>query len=150
MTYLCGVDIGGTFTDCAVVDAEGRLFPGKAPTTPDDRSKGFFDSLASAAERAGVTLAEVIEGTERLLHGTTVATNATVERKGAKVGLITTRGHGDVILMMRGTGRTVGLPVEAMLNLVESDKPEALVPRQRIREVDERIDYAGEVIVPLD
>jgi N-methylhydantoinase A len=66
-------------------------------------------------------VAELIDETERLLHGTTVATNAIVERKGAKVGLITTRGHRDVMLMMRGTGRTVGLPVEAMLNLVESE-----------------------------
>jgi N-methylhydantoinase A len=150
MAYLCGVDIGGTFTDCAIVDGEGRLFPGKAPTTPDDRSRGFFDSLASAAGKAGVDVAELIDETERLLHGTTVATNAIVERKGAKVGLITTRGHRDVMLMMRGTGRTVGLPVEAMLNLVESDKPAPLVPRALIREVDERVDYAGDIVVALD
>jgi N-methylhydantoinase A len=150
VAYVCGIDIGGTFTDCAIVDGEGRLFPGKAPTTPEDRSQGFFDSLSSAADQAGVELVDLLKGTERLLHGTTVATNAVVERKGAKVGLITTRGHRDVILMMRGTGRTVGLPVEAMLNLVESDKPVPLVPRSLIREVDERVDYAGEVIVALD
>ena len=150
MAYLCGVDIDGTFTDCAIVDGEGRLFPGKAPTTPEDRSKGFFDSVASAAERAGVSVAELIGQTDRFLHGTTVATNAMVERVGAKVGLITTRGHGDVLLMMRGTGRTVGLPVEAMLNLVESDKPAPLVPRALIREVDERVDYSGEVVVALN
>jgi N-methylhydantoinase A len=150
MSYVCGIDIGGTFTDCAIIDDQGRLFPGKAPTTPDDRSRGFFDSLASAAEQAGTDLRSLLAGTERLLHGTTVATNAMVERKGAKVGLITTRGHRDVMLMMRGTGRTVGMPVEAMLNLVESDKPVPLVPRALIREVDERVDYSGEVIVELD
>lgn len=150
MAYVCGIDIGGTFTDCAIIDDQGRLFPGKAPTTPGDRSQGFFDSLSSAAEHAGIDVQTLLDGTERVLHGTTVATNAMVERKGAKVGLITTRGHRDVMLMMRGTGRTVGLPVEAMLNLVESNKPVPLVPRSLIREVDERVDYSGEVIVELD
>jgi N-methylhydantoinase A len=150
MAYVCGIDIGGTFTDCAIIDDQGRLFPGKAPTTLEDRSQGFFDSLTSAAEHAGIPLQTLLDGTERILHGTTVATNAMVERKGAKVGLITTRGHRDVILMMRGTGRTVGVPVEAMLNLVASNKPVPLVPRSLIREVDERVDYAGEVIVSLD
>lgn len=150
MAYVCGIDIGGTFTDCAIIDDEGRLFPGKAPTTLDDRSRGFFDSLESAARHAGIELSALLRDSERVLHGTTVATNAMVERKGAKVGLITTRGHRDVILMMRGTGRTVGVPVERMLNLVESDKPVPLIPRGLIREVDERVDFAGEVVVPLD
>ncbi len=150
MAYVFGVDIGGTFTDCVIVDGAGNLFPGKAPTTPEDRSRGFFDSLESAASRAGTSLQEVLDGTERVLHGTTVATNAIVERKGASVGLITTRGHQDVIVMMRGSGRTAGLPVEAMLDLVGSGKPVPLVPRSLIREVDERVDFSGEVIVTLD
>jgi N-methylhydantoinase A len=150
VAFISGVDIGGTFTDSIVVDDGGRIFPGKAPTTPDDRSKGFFDSLASAAEAAGISLDELLAGTDRLLHGTTVATNAMVERKGATVGLITTRGHRDVMLMMRGTGRVTGVPIERMLDLPSTDKPEPLVPRARIREVDERVDYSGEVIVPLD
>ncbi len=150
MPYIAGIDIGGTFTDCVIVDDEGRLFPGKAPTTPDDRSQGFLDSLASAADRAGMSLAQLLAGTERVLHGTTVAVNAMVERKGAKVGLITTRGHGDVILMMRGNGRTAGLPIETMLNVAESSKPVPLVPRTLIRQVDERVDFAGDVVVSLD
>ena len=150
MSYIAGIDIGGTFTDCVIVDGEGRLFPGKAPTTPDDRSEGFLNSLTSAAERAGLTLFDLLAGTERVLHGTTVAVNAMVERKGAQVGLITTRGHQDVILMMRGNGRTAGLPIETMLNVAESKKPEPLVPRTFIREVDERVDFAGDVVVALD
>lgn len=150
MAYVFGVDVGGTFTDCVVVDDAGNLFPGKAPTTPDDRSLGFFASLESAAKRAGTTVEDVLSGTDRVLHGTTVATNAIVERKGATVGLITTRGHQDVIVMMRGSGRTAGLPVEAMLDLVGSGKPVPLVPRSLIRGVDERVDFSGEVIVPLD
>lgn len=150
MGFISGVDIGGTFTDCAVVDSAGKLFTGKAPTTPDDRARGFFDSLASAARAAGITPEDLLAGTDRLLHGTTVATNVVVERNGAKVGLITTRGHRDVILMMRGTGRTVGVPVEEMLDLAASNKPTPLIPRALIREVDERVDFAGDVILPLN
>ena len=150
MPYIAGIDIGGTFTDCVVVDETGKIHTGKSPTTPDDRSEGFLNSLASAAERAGITLEQLLAGTERVLHGTTVAVNAMVERKGAKVGLITTRGHGDVMLMMRGNGRTAGLPIETMLNVADSSKPVPLVPRTLIREVDERINYAGEEVVALD
>lgn len=150
MPFVCGVDFGGTFTDCVVVDPDGNLVLGKASTTPDDRSQGFMDSVASAARRLDLEVEDLLGETHRLLHGTTVATNAMVERKGAKVGLIATKGHGDAILMMRGAGRTAGLPVDKVLDIPGSDKPEPLVPRTRIREVTERIDYAGEMIVPLD
>jgi N-methylhydantoinase A len=150
MAFVCGVDIGGTFTDCVVVAPDGNLIVGKASTTPDDRSEGFVNSLASAARRLNLEVEDLLKDRQRLLHGTTVATNAMVERKGAKVGLIATKGHGDAILMMRGGGRTAGLPVDKVLDLPASYKPEPLVPRTMIREVTERVDYAGEVIVPLD
>ncbi len=150
MAFVCGVDIGGTFTDCVVVAPDGSLIVGKASTTPDDRSEGFVNSVASAARRLNLEVEDLLKDTQRLLHGTTVATNAMVERKGAKVGLIATKGHGDAILMMRGGGRTTGLPVDKVLDLPASYKPEPLVPRTMIREVTERVDYAGEVIVPLD
>ena len=150
MAFVCGVDIGGTFTDCVVVAPDGNLIVGKASTTPDDRSEGFVNSVASAARRLNLEVEDLLKDTQRLLHGTTVATNAMVERKGAKVGLIATKGHGDAILTMRGGGRTAGLPVDKVLDLPASYKPEPLVPRTMIREVTERVDYAGEVIVPLD
>ncbi|MDP9478903.1 MAG: hydantoinase/oxoprolinase family protein [Actinomycetota bacterium] len=150
MPFVCGIDIGGTFTDCVVVDSDGNLTLGKASTTPNDRSQGFMNSLTSAARRLNIEVEDLLKETQRLLHGTTVATNAMVERKGAKVGLITTKGHGDAILMMRGGGRTAGMPVDRVLDLPASYKPEPLVPRTMIREVTERVDFAGEVVVSLD
>lgn len=99
MAYLCGVDIGGTFTDCVLIDDTARMHVGKASTTPEDPSQGFLDSVRSAASHAGLDPAVVLADTTRLLHGTTVATNSVVQRRGATVGLIATKGHGDAILM---------------------------------------------------
>jgi N-methylhydantoinase A len=150
MAYLCGVDIGGTFTDCVLVGDDGTMYVGKASTTPDDPSQGFLDSIRSAAANAGVDPDSVLTETTRLLHGTTIATNAVVQRNGAKVGLITTKGHGDAILMMRGAGRTTGMPIDRMLDIPGSGKPQPLVPRTLIHEVTERVDFDGEVVVSLD
>jgi N-methylhydantoinase A len=133
-----------------VVDPHGNLVLGKAPTTPEDRSRGVMDSLASVARRLDLEVEDLLRETHRLFHGTTVATNAMVERKGARVGLIATKGHGDAILMMRGAGRTSGMSVDKVLDIPGSDKPEPLVPRIMIRKVTERIGYAGDVVVPLD
>lgn len=150
MSYLCGVDIGGTFTDCVLIDSSANMFVGKSSTTPDDPSRGFLDSIRSAAANAGTDPASVLPQITRLSHGTTIATNAVVERRGAKVGLVTTKGHGDAILMMRGAGRTSGMPIDRMLDIPASDKPEPLVPRNLIREVTERVDFDGEIVVSLD
>ncbi|NUT54460.1 MAG: hydantoinase/oxoprolinase family protein [Thermoleophilia bacterium] len=150
MTFVCGVDIGGTFTDAVVLDAEGRIHLGKRSSTPPSFEEGFFDALGAAAEAAGVTLEELLADTSHLIHGTTVATNAMVELKGAKVGLITTRGHRDVLPMMRSIGRVKGKSVEEIVRLSASRKPEPIVPRSLIEEVDERVDSKGEVVVGLD
>jgi N-methylhydantoinase A len=85
-----------------------------------------------------------------LSHGTTVATNVVVERRGAKVGLITTAGHGDALLIMRAYGRAAGLSAAATLRFSATAKPEPLVPRTLIHEIPERIDSQGEVVVALD
>ncbi|GBC81788.1 Acetophenone carboxylase gamma subunit [bacterium HR10] len=148
--YYCAVDTGGTFTDCVVGDSEGNLVFAKSPSTPHDFSEGFFATLALAAEHLGLTLPELMARTRRLMHGTTVGTNAMVELKGARVGLITTRGHGDAILIMRSVGRSAGLPIERLLHVSRHQKPRPLVPRHLIREVSERVDWRGEVIVPLN
>ena len=148
--YLVGIDIGGTFTDCAVVRADGEIFIGKSATTPHDLTEGFFGALEDVAQRLGLSASQLLGQTERLVHGTTQGTNALVARSGARVGLIATKGHGEAILVMNGGGRTAGLSVESMLDLPATDKPEPLVPRSRIVEVTERVDVAGQVIVPLD
>jgi N-methylhydantoinase A len=148
--FSIGTDIGGTFTDCVVVDGDGRVTTGKAPSTPDDFSRGFFDALAAAAGKLSVSLEQLLGRTDALVHATTSGTNAVVERQGSRVGLITTRGHGEAMLIMRGAGRTKGLEVDDILDIPGTDVPTPIVPRTRIREVTERVDSFGEVVVPLD
>jgi N-methylhydantoinase A len=150
MAFVCGVDIGGTFTDAVVLDPDGRIHLGKRSSTPPNFEDGFFDALAAAAAAAGVELDELLAQTSHLIHGTTVATNAMVELKGARVGLITTRGHRDVLPMMRSIGRVKGRSVEEIVRLSASRKPEPIVPRSLIEEVDERVDSKGQVVVELD
>ena len=147
--YMIGVDIGGTFTDCVVMDAQGHIVTGKSPTTPDDRSRGFFDSIERTADELGVDLGALLENCSRLVHGTTTGTNAIVERRGARVGLLATRGHDDAIFVMKGTGRTAGLSSEQALDVPETGKPAPLIPTQLIRPITERVDVDGDVIVPL-
>ncbi len=149
-SYLCGVDVGGTFTDAVVIDDAGKVTLAKSASTPDDFSRGFFAALEKAAVALGHSLETLLERASILSHGTTVATNAVVERRGAKVGLITTAGHGDAILIMRAYGRAAGLSAADTLRFSGTDKPQALVPRSLIREVPERIDKRGEIVVTLN
>jgi N-methylhydantoinase A len=149
---VAAVDIGGTFTDSVLVHGDGRVSYGKALSSPDDDfQSGFFGSLSSAATLAGHDPDDVFKDLTRLVsHGSTVATNIVVEGKGATVGLITTKGHEDTLLMMRGLGRVVGEPPENILRVTSTSKPPPLVPRERIRGVTERIDSTGTVVVDLD
>ncbi|HEX5091317.1 MAG TPA: hydantoinase/oxoprolinase N-terminal domain-containing protein, partial [Burkholderiales bacterium] len=101
MGYLVGIDIGGTFTDCAIVDGRGRLLTTKVPSTPQDFSKGMMDALATGARELDLTLEDFCRDIAFLSHGTTVGTNTIIQKRGAKVGLITTRGHEDAIHIMR-------------------------------------------------
>ena len=102
-TYLCGIDIGGTFTDCVVVDEAGRVTTGKAPSTPADFGEGLIAALDIVAGKLGTPLDALCQELAVLAHGTTVGTNAIIQKKGVKVGLITTKGHNDVIHIMRGS-----------------------------------------------
>ena len=144
-----GVDIGGTFTDCTIMHDGGRITTGKSPTTPDDRSRGFFDAIASAATNMGSTLESVMEQCDLLVHGTTTGTNAIVERRGAATGLLSTRGHDDAMFIMKGQGRTSGLSPDEALDVHSTYRPAPLVPRAMVRPITERIDVDGDVIVPL-
>ncbi len=150
MTYQVGVDIGGTFTDCVAVDAEGNLEIGKAPTTPDDFNQGVLEGLGRIAKKTGRDLTGFLREVDTIVLGTTIATNIMIELHGAKVGLITTRGHKDGLLMQRGMGRTAGLPVEQLFSVTTTRKPEPLVDYDMIVEIDERIDYAGREVVALN
>jgi len=146
---ICGVDTGGTFTD-SVILGDGLFATGKAPSTPREFSAGVFASLRRSAARLGIGLDEVLDRTERLVVGTTVGTNAFLERRGARLGLITTRGFGDTLHIMRGVGRTTGLSPHDTMMLEHSRKPDPLVPKSLIRELAERTDSEGEVLVEVD
>src|ERR1044071_4801601 len=100
--YTIGVDVGGTYTDLVATDEGGRTVFAKSPSTPADQSLGVMAGLEELARRPRVTRSQMLSATDRLVHGTTVATNALLERKGAKVALITTEGHRDVIEMREG------------------------------------------------
>ena len=147
---VIGVDIGGTFTDCAVVLPDGRAVAGKTPTTPENRAVGFFASIADAGQHLGASLDELLGRCALLVHGTTTGTNALIERRGARTGLITTSGHRDVTSIMKAEGRLAGVDGGMIWDLPNTDKPEPIVPRRLIREVHERVDFRGEVLVPLD
>jgi N-methylhydantoinase A len=150
VSYLIGVDIGGTFTDCAVVDADGKVTVGKAPTTPEDPSQGFFAAIDLAAEALGVDRPALLRDTDRLAHGTTVAINAVVTRTGARVGLLATRGFGDTLKIMDNAGRGIGLPIEELLDFPAARPPEPFVGEGDVAEVTERIDATGAVVAALD
>src|SRR5256712_3106296 len=103
MSYLVGIDIGGTFTDCAIVDRAGKLLTAKVPSTPPDFPRGMLDALGAGAEALGISLDRFCRDIAFLSHGTTVGTNTIIQKRGAKVGLITTKGHEDAIHIMRGS-----------------------------------------------
>ncbi len=150
MQYFCGIDTGGTFTDCVVMNEQGRITIAKSPSTPNDFAEGFFNALEVAAEKIHLTLPQLMQNTRLLLHGTTVGTNAIVQLKGVKTGLITTRGHGDALIIMRSVGRSAGLPIEKLLHVSRHQKPAPIIPRSLIQEVSERMDWKGEAFLPLN
>jgi N-methylhydantoinase A len=151
MTWAIGVDIGGTFTDCVGVDPEGRLHHAKALSTHDrDASEGVLEALSALAAGVGMATEELLGQAERLGHGTTIGTNLLVERRGARVALVTTAGHADALGMMRGAGRTAGLPIDRVFDVRATSKPAPLVPRAAIGELHERVSADGAVVAPLD
>jgi N-methylhydantoinase A len=137
-----GIDVGGTFTDIVVSTTGGETIIAKAATTPADQSTGVLDGIALAAERLGLTTAALLRGTSRIVHGTTVATNALLEGKAARVGMLTTAGHRDVIEMREGLK-----PDRYNLRMTP---PTPLVPRRLRLPVTERIRADGSVEIALD
>ncbi len=149
-SYLIGVDIGGTFTDCVMVGDDGQITTAKALSTPEDYSRGVLDSMSAAATQLGCSLEEICQSTRLLTHGTTIGTNAVLQKRGAKVGIITTKGHNDVIHIMRGSRGLTGRDINKIVHFPESSKPVPLVPKNLIKGVLERVDYLGEVVEPLN
>jgi len=149
-SFLCGLDIGGTFTDCVLIDETGRLTISKAPSTPRDFAAGVLEALRRAGDKVGLSLAALLGSITMLNHGTTAGTNAIIQRKGAKVGLLTTRGHNDVIHIMRGSRGLSGQDIKLIVHIPESSKPDPIIPKRLIRGISERVDCFGKVIVELN
>jgi len=142
MSWRIGIDVGGTFTDVVGIAADGTETLAKAASTPTDQSEGVIAGLANLAAALGLTLDALLSQTTRIVHGTTVATNALLEKKGAKVGMLTTAGHRDVIEMREGLK-----PERYDLRL---PPPPPLVPRRLRLPVTERLRPDGRVETPLD
>ncbi|MEU5881528.1 hydantoinase/oxoprolinase family protein [Spirillospora sp. NPDC047279] len=141
MRYRLGVDVGGTFTDILLIDEEsGRTFRAKTPSTPHDQSVGVLAGMRKAAEEAGISPGEI----GQVLHGTTVATNAVLEGKGAKVGLVTTRGFRQVLQIARS------FVPGGLAGWIIWPKPEPLAALENTIEATERIGADGSVVTELD
>jgi N-methylhydantoinase A len=140
--FTIGIDVGGTYTDLVAIGETGKAVFAKSPSTPSDQSVGVMAGLEELARRLQMTRAEMLGVTDRVVHGTTVATNALLERKGAHVALLTTEGHRDVIEMREG--------LKGDRYDLRSPPPEPLVPRERRFGVKERLKANGEILTPLD
>jgi N-methylhydantoinase A len=150
-TYLVATDVGGTCTDTVVFAVGEPVILGKALSTPPDFATGVIDSMRSASAQMGITVEELLANTTLFVHGSTVVDNAILTRDGAKVGLLTTEGFEDTLLITRGGyGRWAGLNEERMKNMVKTDRAKPLVDRDLIFGVPERSDYKGAIIRELD
>lgn len=142
MPYAIGIDVGGTFTDVVGIGEDGAITIAKAASTPADQSEGVMQGLALLAGKLGLGLAALLAQTGRIVHGTTVATNALLEGKGARTGMLTTAGHRDVIEMREG--------LKPDRYDLRSTPPPAMVPRALRLPVRERMRADGGAETPLD
>ena len=144
MYNIC-IDVGGTFTDCLVMDAGGTLRQFKSPTTYPDPSVGFMASLEKAAENYGKPLTSLLKEVDLLIYGTTLATNTLINRNGAKTGMITTMGFRDVVEIRRGYKN-----IRTSMYNVFVPPYDPLVPRHLRMEVEERVLFDGSVHTKLN
>ncbi|MEM7425345.1 MAG: hydantoinase/oxoprolinase family protein [Pseudomonadota bacterium] len=136
--WQVGVDVGGTFTDVFAVEAaSGQSVSHKVPSTPHDPSEAIGNALALLQDRFGVDVSAI----EEFAHGTTVATNALIQRKGGRIALITTKGFRDLL--------TIGRQVRPLIYDLQADYPDPLVPPDLRIEVEERVGSRGEVLTAL-
>jgi N-methylhydantoinase A len=140
--YRIGVDVGGTFTDCVVMRSDGSLLLEKSPTTPGDQSDGVVNALTQAATAEGLSLGELLAGTDTIVHGTTTGDNTMIQMTGAPTGLLVTSGFRDEIEFRRCYKEDIWDPS------LPAPYP---IARRRVRlEIDERMTAEGEIETPLD
>lgn len=154
MRFIVGVDIGGTFTDCVALKTLDDGSPpvvriGKSSSTPPDFQTGFIGSLRAAAGMHGVSLEDMLANAQ-VYHGCTVGTNALVEHKTAKVGLLASRGHTDTVFIMKAGNRLKYQPAIEIAHVAKQTKPAPLVPKSLCEGIDERITFDGKVFAALN
>jgi hypothetical protein len=137
MGWVVGVDVGGTFTDFHAVDATGTVRRHKRPSTPDNPAAAIINGLKELCAEHDIPIGTI----ERLGHGTTVATNALIQRRGGTVALITTKGFRDLL--------EIGRQTRPRMYDLQADHPPPLVPRERRFEVEERVKAGGRSTRPL-
>lgn len=146
-----GVDIGGTFTDCVVLGEQGARLTVKSLTTPDNPAQGVIDCLHLVATQLAVPLSDILARTGTFVHGTTVGTNALAQRRGARTGLLMTRGHEQTFTIGRVKQKIMGLSERQKTHITHLSKADPpIVAPEDIRAVTERIDFQGKVVVDLD
>ncbi|HZQ25529.1 MAG TPA: hydantoinase/oxoprolinase family protein [Terriglobales bacterium] len=143
------IDVGGTFTDL-VLNYQDQTVIRKVPTTPYDLSVCFSNVIEEGAQALGLQMENMLPNIDMIRYSTTIALNRLLERKGPRLGLITTEGHEDTTLLGRGAQWIDGTRVQERRNLSIQKKPDPLIPREMIVGVKERVDSAGHVLRPLD
>ena len=146
-----GVDTGGTFTDLVLIDADGIVRTEKSFSTPQSRERGVFDVLERAARTLNTSVSNILSHTDIFAHGTTASTNALIERRGARVGVLFTAGFEDTLGIARGPiGRVGGLPQSQAMDFIHTEPPAPLVPPDMVRGVVQRIGSDGRIVTPLN
>ena len=146
---VIGIDAGGTMTDTILVDRDGHFKIGKSATTPRDESEGFIASAEDAADAWGLSLDELFGGVNVVLYSGTGMLNTLLSRTGRRLGLITTKGMEDMVLMGRGLQAWADYSYADRLHAVTHQHPDPLVPRRRTHGVTERVDQFGDIVLPL-
>lgn len=152
-TYRISVDCGGTFTDGVLLSDSGQVWVAKADTTPNDPKVGTLNCISRLAEKIGAAAFDLLAATKTIILGTTVATNIVATRTGAKTGVITTKGYRDRLSFLHVAKSDLGgdrKATPAELFSFRSPYPEPLVPRCFVTEVDERLNFAGDVLTAMD
>ena len=153
MGYRISVDCGGTFTDGILLSDTHEVWVAKADSTPADPTAGALDCISRLADQVGLSLQELLAQTKTIVLGTTIATNIVATRTGAKTGAITTKGYRDRLAFLHVAKSDLGgdrKATAAELFSFRSDYPRPLAPRRLVEEVDERLNFKGEVLIPLE
>jgi N-methylhydantoinase A/oxoprolinase/acetone carboxylase beta subunit/N-methylhydantoinase B/oxoprolinase/acetone carboxylase alpha subunit len=150
-TFQIGIDVGGTFTDCVCVRPDRAPTIVKVLTTPNDPSDGVVAGVEALANQLELGTDELLAQTQRIVHGTTVATNALVERRGTPTAILTSRGHEDTFVIGKVSQKAAGLSERERVHMSRLDLADPpLVVREWTWGVSERVDYKGSVVCALD